>query len=114
MAGLLMGRSSGAVRGFLGFLTTPQAISAGAAVVATPIVSRYIVPLVGRIPVVARHRAAVLIISAIIMFVIAKFFGGFIQAIFLGVAAGLTIGAFNASGLGARVLGRIHRVTGGQ
>lgn len=109
-----MGRSSGAVRGFLGFLTTPQAIAAGAAVVATPIVSRYITPLVGRIPVVARHRGAVLIISAIIVFIVAKFFGGILQAIFLGVAAGLTISAFNASGLGARVLGRLHRVAGGQ
>jgi len=48
------------------------------------------------------------------VFMVAKFFGGFIQAILLGAAAGLTIGAFNASGVGQRVLGRIHALAGGQ
>ena len=109
-----LGKGSNAVRGYMSFLTSPQAIAAASAMVATPVISRYIVPLVGRIPVVARHRSAVMIISAIIVFMVAKFFGGVIQSIFLGVAAGLTIGAFNASGLGQRVLGRIHSLAGGQ
>lgn len=107
-------KSTGAVRGYMGFLTSPQAISAGSAMILTPIVSRYIVPLVGRIPVLARWRSAVLIVSAIIVFMVAKFFGGLLQAVLLGAAAGLTINAFNASGVGQRVLGRIHAIAGGQ
>ena len=97
----------GSLNGFMDFLTSKEAIAVASAIIVTPFISGYILPLVTRLPVIGQYGTLALIVAALIVFLIAKWVGGgFLRSIFLGAAAGMVINAFANSGLGKGILSR--------
>jgi len=109
----MKGRILGSVKGFTGFLTSPEALAVGAAIILTPFISRYILPSVSNIPVLGSNPAIALFVSAIIVFIIAKFVGGMIlRPLLFGVAAGMAINAIISTQFGQRAIQQVSRVAG--
>lgn len=97
----------GSINGFMGFLTSPEAIAVASAIILTPFIAGYILPLVSRIPVIGNYGTVTLLVAALIVFLIAKWVGGgFLRSIFLGAAAGMVINAFAASTFGRGIIKR--------
>lgn len=110
---VLKGKIGGSIKGFTGFLFSPEAIAVASATLLTPFISRYILPLVSSIPVLGSNPALALIISAVIVFMIARFVGGTIlRPILLGVAAGMAINAIISTQFGQRAIRQVSRVAG--
>ena len=94
--------------GFLGYLKSPEFIAVGAAIIVTPIVAGYLLPLLGRIPFIGTRPVFTLIAAAVIMFLLAKWVKGtYAKAVMIGIAGGFSINAFVSSSIGQRVIGRI-------
>jgi len=109
----LKGKIGGSIRGFTGFLTSPEAIAVASATLLTPFISRYILPLVSSIPVLGSNPAVALLISALIIFMLARFVGGSIlRPILLGAAAGMAINALISTQFGQRAIRQVSRVAG--
>lgn len=110
---MLKGKIGGSIRGFTGFLTSPEALAVGAAILLTPFISRYILPLVSNLPVLGSNPAIALFASAVIVFIIARFVGGMIlRPILMGVAAGMAINAIISTQFGQRAIQQVSRVAG--
>lgn len=92
------------IGGFTSFIFSDVAVVAFSAVVLTPIVAAWVVPMLYRIPFLQNYPTITLIVAAIIIFFIAGMFSGLLRAIVTGVAAGLALNAFQGSAIGQRVL----------
>lgn len=97
----------GSVNSFVGFLTSKEAVAVASAMIITPFIAGYILPLVQKIPVIGNYGTITLLVGALIVFLIAKWVGnGFMRSIFLGAAAGMVINAFAASRFGGGIIKR--------
>lgn len=112
---LLKGRVGGAVGGFTSYLTSPEALAAVGAMVFTPLITNYIVPLVTRLPVLGSQPAIALVVGAIVVFIIARYIGGgIVRSLLLGVSAGMVINAVLATGVGRGIVTRLGGALGGR
>lgn len=110
---ILKGKIGGSIKGFTGFLFSPEAIAVASATLLTPFISRYILPLVASLPVLGANPAVALLISALIVFMLARFIGGSIlRPILLGAAAGMAINALISTRFGQRAIQSVSRVAG--
>ena len=104
---MLRGKVGGSINGFMSFITSREAIAVASAVVLTTFVSNYILPLVGRIPVIGRNPTIALLAAAVIVFIIARFIGnGILRSVLLGVVAGMTINAILTTSFGRGIASR--------
>ena len=78
---------------FTTFLKSGAAITAASAIVITPAVLGIVDQVTAGKNLPIQNVTAVLIVAAIILFVIAGFFGGMIQSILLGGVIGLVVNA---------------------
>lgn len=101
--GKLMGVRKG-IGGFTSFIFSDVALVAFSAVVLTPIVAAWIVPMLYRVPVLNNYPTLTLIVAAIVVFFVAGMFSGMLRALVTGVAAGLALNAFQSSAIGQRVI----------
>lgn len=99
-----MARAKRGVGGFASFIFSDVAVVAFSAVILTPIVAAWIVPLLYRIPFLQNYPTITLIVAGIVVFFIAGMFNGLLRALFTGVAAGLALNAFQGSSFGQRIL----------
>lgn len=110
---LLKGRAGNAIGGFTSYLSSPEALAAVGAMVFTPLIMSYIVPLVSRLPVLGGQPALALLVGAIIVFIIARYIGGgLIRSLLLGVSAGMVINAILATGVGRGIVTRLGGAIG--
>ena len=101
------------VKGFLNYLKSPEFVAVGSAIILTPIISSFLLPLVRRIPAIGNHEIAVVIVASLIIFWIAKMIGGmYIKAILIGTAGGLLISSFLTTGFGQRFTSRLSATVG--
>jgi len=102
-----MPKVGGSVNGFMGFITSKEAIAVASAMILTPFIGGYILPLVSRLPVIGSHGTIALLVAAFVIFLVAKWVGsGILRSIFLGAAAGMVINAFTASSFGRGIVQR--------
>lgn len=92
------------IGGFTSFIFSDVAVVAFSAVILTPLVQAWIVPMLYRVPVLNNYPTITLIVAAIVVFFVAGMFSGTLRALVTGVAAGLALNAFQASSIGQRVL----------
>lgn len=105
---MMMRAKAANLKGFTNFVTSGETIAVASAIFLTPVVSRFIVPLLGNIPYLNQHPTIVLVIASLIVFMIAKATSGTIRSIILGAAAGLFINAIASTGVGATLIGRLQ------
>ena len=106
-------RGAGKVKGYLSYLKSPEFIAVASAIILTPILSSFLVPLVGRIPVLGSYPLVTVIVASLILFWIAKAIGGmYTRAILVGVAGGMIITAFMGTSIGQNFVGRISATVG--
>ena len=93
---------------FTGYIRSPEFVAVAAAIVITPIVAGFILPLIRRIPVIGSRPVFALVAAAFIMFLIGATIGGgmYVKAIFIGLAGGFLINAFTSTGFGQNLIGR--------
>lgn len=104
---MLRGKVGSSVNGFMSFVTSREAIAVASAVILTTFVSNYILPLVGRIPVIGANPTIALLAAAVIVFIVARFIGnGVLRSILLGVVAGMTINAILTTSFGRGIASR--------
>ena len=97
----------GSLNGFMDFLTSKEAIAVASAIIVTPFIAGYILPLVSRLPVIGGYGTVALLVAALIVFIIAKWVGmGLLRSILLGACAGMVINALAASSIGKGILSR--------
>jgi len=108
MAGLgsFRGKVSKNLGGFTGFIFSNETVAVFSAVVISPVVSRHLLPLIQKIPVLNSNITVSLAVAALVVFVVAKFFMGYIRSILLGVAAAFVLNAFQQSSVGQNLLAR--------
>ena len=104
--GSFRGKVSRNLGGFTGFVFSNESVAVFSAVVITPVVSRHLLPLIQKIPVLNSNITVSLAAAAIVVFVVAKFFMGYIRSILLGVAAAFVLNAFQQSSIGQNLLAR--------
>lgn len=104
--GSFRGKITRNLGGFTSFVFSPESIAVFSAVVITPVISRHLLPLIQRVPLLNSNLTISLIVAAVITFVVAKFFMGFIRSLLLGVAAGFALNAFQQSSVGQNLLAR--------
>jgi len=90
--------------GFTSFIFSDVAVVAFSAVILTPIVAAWVVPMLYRVPFLQNYPTITLLVAAIIIFFVAGMFKGLLRALVTGVAAGLALNAFQGSSIGQRVL----------
>lgn len=79
---------------FKKFITSPEIVAVGSAILVTPLIQATVESLVGSIPVVQNHATIALIIAAFVIFILASRIKMMMfRAVALGVAGGLLITA---------------------
>lgn len=78
---------------FKEFLTSPELIVVGSAIVLTPLLQASVQSILDRIPILQDHATIALLVAGFIVFIIASKLKGVIKQIALGFAAGLAITA---------------------
>ena len=100
--------------GFLGYLKSPEFIAVGSAIIITPIIAGFLLPLLRRIPFIGQRPLFTVLAAALLMFILAKWVRGtYAKAILIGVAGGFVINAFISSGAGQRLIGRLSTTVAG-
>ena len=108
------GKSALKLGKFSSFITSAPVIAVASAIILTPIFTRYLLPIIARIPYLGEHTTLALIAVALVLFIIAGMVGmGTLKVIFLGAAAGVLINAFISSGTGVSLIGRLNATTAG-
>jgi len=109
--GVGLPKVGGSISGFAGFLTSKESVAVASAIILTPFIMGYIMPLISRLPIIGKYGTVALLVGALVVFLIAKWVGGgFLRSIFLGAAAGMVINAFAASTFGRGVIKRFGSV----
>lgn len=78
---------------FKKFLTSPELIVVGSAVLLTPLLQASVQSIIDRVPFLQSHATIALLLAGFVVFILASKLSGFIKQIALGFAAGLAITA---------------------
>ena len=96
------------IGGFISYIKSPEFIAVASAIIVTPMVASFLLPLIRRIPVIGSHPTGSVLVAALVVFIIGKWLrGALIRAILIGVSGGLVINALMATSFGQRFVGRI-------
>ena len=108
------GKSALKLGKFSSFITSAPVIAVASAIILTPIFTRYLLPIIAKLPYLKDHPTLALVAVALVLFIIAGMVGmGTLKVIFLGAAAGALINAFISSGTGISIIGRLNATTAG-
>jgi len=78
---------------FKKFLTSPELIVVGSAVLLTPLLQASVESIINRFAILQAHTTIALLLAGFVVFILASKLSGFLKQIALGFAAGLAITA---------------------